>query len=623
MKETSNIRQDDFFSSGYNSSEDQEENNFNSPEAKPENIFTSTNKENSEQLSSKILCFPLTLDSYQLINLKSNEDPELERTQLLVILGDLEKIKPNEKILKLIFSSKDKKSLLNLRYYQKEINTLLNIGLDFIGLVQNKLFVKYENDNVTNEAYISLQKSSILFDLLYDEEKQFNCSEDNFEKKNVKKSEEKKEEKAPINNITEETNLNNETKNISNKKLNNFEDYSSPNINVKKNLFPQINKNIKEQQQNQKPSNPIIFPPQMYPNNLFQNNNYQKMPQFNPLLANQILNTNPLYLQTAMAFQNYMKLQQQFQMNNKINKDTKDIFNNLKNYSENMNIFNNNTKINFSNNSNINKNNNLSPINQKESSTNSSSNSSKDSSPTMNYQSKINNMIYNNFKNMKMGMNNGTGAHESNNLEEIIQNKQYKEYVPKNIKEKENDVQFHTNSTRDYQYKYVSRYIVQIENEKNFPVTKMIIGNNGMLLRKILLDNCIKYGDHTTKIRLRGKGSGYKEGMNNEESKDPMELCISSLNVLSFSRCSTAIENLLLQIYYQYYLYQCKNLNNLNNKMGNSPITMKKILKYHYIVNRFNTLIKEEKRRMKEEESNKNNQNKEKNYDNRNSNFSS
>ena len=151
----------------------------------------------------------------------------------------------------------------------------------------------------------------------------------------------------------------------------------------------------------------------------------------------------------------------------------------------------------------------------------------------------------------------------------------------------------------------------------------MIIGNNGMLLRKILLDNCIKYGDHTTKIRLRGKGSGYKEGMNNEESKDPMELCISSLNVLSFSRCSTAIENLLLQIYYQYYLYQCKNLNNLNNKMGNSPITMKKILKYHYIVNRFNTLIKEEKRRMKEEESNKNNQNKEKNYDNRNSNFSS
>ena len=618
MKEASNIPPDDFFSSVYNSSEEQEENNFNSPEAKPENIFSPINKENSEQLSSKILCFPFTLDSYQLINLKSKEDPELDRTQLLVILGSLEKIKPNDKILKLIFSSKDKKSLLNLRFYQKEMNSLFNIGLDFIGVVQNILFVKYENDNATNEAYISLQKSSILFDLLYDEEKQFNCSEDNFDKKNVKKTEDKKEEKNPINNITEEAILNNHTKNLSNKKLNTYEDYSNSNKNVKKNQFP----NVKEHQQNQKQNNHIIFSPQIYSNNNCQNNNFQKMPQFNLLLTNQLLNNNPLYLQTAMAFQNYMRLQQQFQMSNKINKEIKDTFNNIKNYSEIMNIINNNNKINFNNNSNINKNNNLSPINQKESLTNSNSTSasSKDSSPTMNYQSKNNNMMYNNYKNIniKMGMNNGTGRNESNNLEEIIQNKQYKEYIPKNIKEKENDVQFQTKSTRDYQYKYVSRYIIQIENEKNFPVTKMIIGNNGMLLRKILLDNCINYGDHTTKIRLRGKGSGYKEGINNEESKDPMELCISSLNVLSFSRCSSAIENLLLQIYYQYYLHQCKNF---NNKMGNSPITMKKILKYHYIVNRFNTLIKEEKRRMKEEELNKIIHNKEKNFDNKNSNF--
>ena len=146
----------------------------------------------------------------------------------------------------------------------------------------------------------------------------------------------------------------------------------------------------------------------------------------------------------------------------------------------------------------------------------------------------------------------------------------------------------------------------------------MIIGNKGTLLRNILFDNCIKYGDHTTKIRLRGKGSGYKEGPKNEESKDPMELCISSLNMISFSRCSIAIENLLLQIYCQYYSYQCKSLmdkknndnsNNNNNKMRNNPIVMKKILKYHYVVNRYNTLVKEEKRRRKEEELNKNNKN--------------
>ena len=406
----------------------------------------------------------------------------------------------------------------------------------------------------------------------------FNCGDEYNDKKNIKKSEDKIEGKNLTNNICfEESNINNDIKNLSNKKTNNIEDYSfsnNPNINIKKNLFTQNNKIIKDQQQRIKQTNPFMPSPYKYPKILFQNNNYQKMPPFNPLLANQIINpNNPLFLQNALFLQNYMRLQQQYQMNNKIN------------------------------------------------------NTSKDSSPIMNYQSKNNNILNtnnNNIKNIKMDKNN---IISHNNLEEIVQNKQYKEYVPKNLKEKENDVQFQTNSTRDYQYKYVSRYIVQIENEKNFPVTKMIIGNNGMLLRKILLDNCIKYGDHTTKIRLRGKGSGYKEGINNEESKDPMELCISSLNVVSFSRCSSAIENLLLKIYYQYYLYQCKNANNSNNKNSNSPIAMKIILKYHYVVNRYNTLVKEEKRRKKEEEANKINQNNNNNDNNHNNgnyiNFSS
>ena len=166
----------------------------------------------------------------------------------------------------------------------------------------------------------------------------------------------------------------------------------------------------------------------------------------------------------------------------------------------------------------------------------------------------------------------------------------------------EKGVEFHTNSTRDYQYKYVSRYIVQIENEKNFPVTKMIIGNSGKLLRDILVKNCINNGDYTTKIRLRGKGSGYKEGPKNEESKDPMELCISSLNIFSYYKCSQDIENLLRGVYHQYYLYQCNNKKNNSDNNDNCPIVMKKILKYQYVVNRYNTLAKEEKRRKKEEE---------------------
>ena len=60
--------------------------------------------------------------------------------------------------------------------------------------------------------------------------------------------------------------------------------------------------------------------------------------------------------------------------------------------------------------------------------------------------------------------------------------------------------------------KFVCNYDIQIENDSHFRVTKRLIGYKGFALKKILLDSCIKFGDNSTKIRLRGKGSGYKEG---------------------------------------------------------------------------------------------------------------
>ncbi len=70
------------------------------------------------------------------------------------------------------------------------------------------------------------------------------------------------------------------------------------------------------------------------------------------------------------------------------------------------------------------------------------------------------------------------------------------------------------NNTFPSQYfllKFVCNYEVQIENETTFRVTKRLIGNKGLALKRILFDSCNKFGDYTTKIRLRGKGSGYKE----------------------------------------------------------------------------------------------------------------
>ena len=630
MKEAIPTQFEGIFSLGYDSSKDSEENNFNSPEADPENIFTNQTKENSEQLSSKILNFPFTLDSYTLIHLETNDKYELGGDELCIIFGNLTNFKNNELILKLEFVTKEKKFPLNLEEYKNEIESLINPDIEFIGLFQNKLFLKYENENMTNDAYISLQKSSALFDLLYEEENDFNISEENTEKKNRKKSEDKKEESKNVNKNNDNY-INSGNKNIGNNKINNnIGEINNSNMNVKKNLFPQnnpFNNKMIELQSKQNILNPFFFPsPLLYNPFLFPINNLQKIPPINPLLVSQMSRVNQLFLSTNYSFQNIMKLQQQVQnknMNNIYgNNNQKEIFNNIKNINQinNNNINNINNKINIY--LNMNKNNNLSPINNKESSTNSnsSSSSSKESSPQINYQYKC-------VKNFKIEsndnkINNNLPKSIDDNLEEIVQNKQYKEYIPKKIKEKE--VKFQTNSTRDYKLKYVSRYIVQIENEKNFPVRNMIIGNKGMQLRNILYNNCIKYGDQSTKIRLRGRGSGYKEGPNKEESKEPMELCISSLNLISFTNCSVEIENLLKQIYYKYYVYQCNNYieqskdkNNNNDKLKNeTPIVMKNILKYHYIVDRKNTLIKEEKRRKKEEELNNNKTEKCNNSDN-------
>ena len=178
MKEEAfNLPSDSYFLPDNNSPDDiLEENNFLSSEVKPENIFRHSVKDVSEtQLSSLILEFPFTLDSYQLLYLKNKEDPELGGLDCKIFLGNLEKIKFDEPILKLIFFSKDRKSPLNLKDYPNEMNSLItNLGIEYMSVFQNKLFIQCENENMTNEAYTSLQQSSTVFDLLYDEERSIN-----------------------------------------------------------------------------------------------------------------------------------------------------------------------------------------------------------------------------------------------------------------------------------------------------------------------------------------------------------------------------------------------------------------------------------------------------------------
>ena len=145
-----------------------------------------------------------------------------------------------------------------------------------------------------------------------------------------------------------------------------------------------------------------------------------------------------------------------------------------------------------------------------------------------------------------------------------------------------NNIKFETHSSRDYYYKYVCNYLVQIENDENFLVTKRIIGKNGCFLKKIIQEACIKYGDFSTKIRLRGKGSGYIEH-NGKESEEPLMLCVSSLNYPTYYNCCMLIDSLLKKVYNDYYEYSVKMLpEELRYSMKR-----KQILKHEFVVNRF------------------------------------
>ena len=145
-----------------------------------------------------------------------------------------------------------------------------------------------------------------------------------------------------------------------------------------------------------------------------------------------------------------------------------------------------------------------------------------------------------------------------------------------------NTIKFDTHSSRDYFYKYVCNYLIQIENDDNFLVTKRIIGKNGCFLKKIIQESCIKYGDFSTKIRLRGKGSGYLE-QNGKESDEPLMLCISSLNYPTYYNCCSLIDSLLKKVYNDYYDYLLKIL----PKDLNYSVIKKNILKHEFVVNRF------------------------------------
>ena len=108
--------------------------------------------------------------------------------------------------------------------------------------------------------------------------------------------------------------------------------------------------------------------------------------------------------------------------------------------------------------------------------------------------------------------------------------------------------------------KYTCKYEILIPNDKEFQVARRLIGSKGCNMKKIL-NECKANNNinENIKLRLRGRGSGYKEGPQNKESDEPLHLCISAKNQEKKKKACAKVDDLLNKIYEEYKKYCFKN----------------------------------------------------------------
>ena len=127
--------------------------------------------------------------------------------------------------------------------------------------------------------------------------------------------------------------------------------------------------------------------------------------------------------------------------------------------------------------------------------------------------------------------------------------------------------------------KFTAKYEIPIRNLPGFCIARKIIGHRGKnmkyILGKLKENNFNGPIQDVTKLRLRGQGSGFKEGPNNCESPEPLHLCISSKYYEKYAEACDLVEKLLKDVYQEYNNF-CrwkgrKTVNYNVNKLENNP----------------------------------------------------
>merc|ERR1712224_1015292 len=106
---------------------------------------------------------------------------------------------------------------------------------------------------------------------------------------------------------------------------------------------------------------------------------------------------------------------------------------------------------------------------------------------------------------------------------------------------------------RNAPLKFLCRYIVGIEQNRSFNVVRKLLGDHGAHMKAI--------AENTgAKLRIRGRGSGFKEGPDNVEANEPLMICVSATSSEMFQESTKDVERLLKDIHDQYYAF-CEDRN--------------------------------------------------------------
>ena len=209
----------------------------------------------------------------------------------------------------------------------------------------------------------------------------------------------------------------------------------------------------------------------------------------------------------------------------------------------------------------------------------------------MSSNNKVNNQFINNFNNLNIhggmspmtqinpmsnyhmsgnsGMTPQRNTYQWNNMNNIQNNgRQITNFNSGNTTSKFN-TQIEEETTKGQSGKYTCRYELLIENDKDFQVARKLIGAKGCNMKRIV-ESCGST-DNDVKLRLRGQGSGFKEGPMNKESDDPLHLCISTKNPEKYVQACQLVEDLINGIFEEYKKFCFKF-----NKTGISKIFVKK-----------------------------------------------